>query len=516
MKERAPEITLMEDELLEFEQYINDLWRFLPIPVGVLTPLGIFVESGVALRKLLQMDADEIVGRELTDFSPSKLKMEMILAATLKEGKVNNIECSLTKKDGKEVRVAVSTLARIDSGGGEGGIGTIFIAFYDLTERLKAENELVRSRKLESLGVLAGGIAHDFNNLLMSIMGNLSLSREELGSNNPISHYLAESIACCDQAKQLSQQLLTFSRGGRPVKEVASLPHIIYEMTRLSLSGSPVRCEFSIDDDLRLVEIDGGQIGQVINNLIRNAIQAMPEGGKIDIKAENHTVSDSDNIPGLSPGQYVKITFRDRGRGIPDEDADKIFDPYFTTRPDGSGLGLATAYSIVNNHDGLISFQSTRGQGTSFYVFLPATDQTLSPPEIIPKEITSGTGRILIMDDDNRVRKVLGKLVKHLGYEVELVRDGREAIACYRRAREEGASFDAVILDLTIADGMGGKETIGKLRDIDPAVRAIVSSGYSNDPVMASCRDFGFSGVIAKPFSVQKLGQTLHQVLAEG
>jgi CheY-like chemotaxis protein len=311
----------------------------------------------------------------------------------------------------------------------------------------------------------------------------------------------------------LSRQLLTFSQGGSPVKAAVNIGELIKETAAFSLSGSNVKCIYKIADDLRPAEVDAGQISQVINNLIINADQAMPEGGTITIECGNVTI-EPDNKLLLQAGRYVKIGVQDRGTGIREEHLNKIFDPYFTTKQKGSGLGLASAYSIVQRHNGRLTVESTLGSGTTFHVYLPAVESENAEANLKTEMLMMGKGRILVVDDEEIVREVAGEMLKTLGYDVDYASNGNEAIKRYMQALQAAEPFHAVIMDLTMPGGMGGTATVKKLREIDPDVKTIVSSGYSQDQVMANFRDFGFVGVISKPYKPSELGKTLHQILA--
>ncbi|MFQ5865902.1 MAG: PAS domain S-box protein [bacterium] len=387
----------------------------------------------------------------------------------------------------------------------------------DISERKKLEEEILKASKLESLGVLAGGIAHDFNNILTAILGNVSLAKIDVGPKNDLFTVLADAENACLQAMDLTQQLLTFSRGGAPVKKTASISELIKDTVEFTLRGSNVKCEYFIPDDIWPVEIDEGQMSQVINNLIINADQAMPEGGNIKIWVENLTINTIRGLP-LKSGNYVKISFEDQGVGIPKEFMPKIFDPYFTTKQKGSGLGLATSYSIIKNHDGLITVESRLGVGTTFHIYLPASRNRFLKKKQIKKVVSRkrpfvSKGRILVMDDELAVRKSVCRMLNRIGYEVELAEDGTEAIELYKKAKDSGLPFDAVLMDLTIPGGMGGKEAIHLLNEIDSNIKAIVSSGYSNDPVISDFKNYGFRGVVAKPFEINSLCQVLEKVI---
>ncbi len=382
----------------------------------------------------------------------------------------------------------------------------------DVTETKRAEEERLRLSNLESLATLAGGIAHDFNNILTAILGNIGLAGLELDHTDRSRERLSAAETACLQAQKLAKQLLTFAKGGAPVKQPVSLENLVTEAASFAGRGSQVKCASSFPDHLWPVEADPGQISQVFQNLLINAIQAMPSGGTIKVQGENLAVAAGSNLP-LAPGRYVKISVEDQGVGLPADYLTKIFDPYFTTKQKGSGLGLATAYSIVKNHLGHIAVASKLGAGTTFQVYLPASVKKILPQPAEDKGWCSGKGKILVMDDEPMVRQVLDKMLSRLGYEAEFARDGDEAIALFTQAQKSGEVFAAVILDLTVPGGLGGKETMEQLLKIAPGVKAIVSSGYSEDPVMAEFEKYGFRGIIAKPFKVAELGKILHEII---
>ena len=418
----------------------------------------------------------------------------------------------LIAKDGRRIPIADSGAPIKDD---KGNIIGVVLVFRDITEQRKMEQELQKIQKLESVGILAGGIAHDFNNILTGILGNISLAKMEANPEDEIYARLTEAEKASLEATNLTQQLLTFSKGGAPIKKTASIAELIRDSADFALRGSNVKCEFSIPDDIWPGEVDKGQMSQVINNLIINADQAMSEGGIIKVRAENVTVGAEHNLP-LADGKYVKIEIEDEGIGIPKEHLPKIFDPYFSTKQKGSGLGLATSYSIIQRHAGYITAESELGVGTTFYIYLPASQKK----EILEKKGAEerpfvGKGKILLMDDEEIVRNVAGAMLKYIGYEVDFAEDGAEAIELYRKAKESGQPFDVVIMDLTIPGGMGGKEAISKLIEIDPNVKAIVSSGYSTDAIMSDFKQYGFSGVIAKPYKIKDLSEVVHKAIRE-
>jgi len=420
----------------------------------------------------------------------------------------------LTSRAGMERIIASKSSAIIDKNGLS--IGTV-LAFRDITEQRKIEQELLRTQKLESLGVLAGGIAHDFNNLLTAILGNISLAKMHLNKEDAGYERLIEAEKACIRTRDLTQQLVTFSRGGLPVKKLTSIEELIKDSAIFAVRGSNVRCEFLIQDGLWPVEVDEGQISQVINNLVINAQQAMPGGGTVKVKAENintHTQGTEHKLP-LEDGRYLRITIEDNGLGIPEEHLSKVFDPYFTTKQNGSGLGLATTYSIVKNHNGYIEVASKLGVGTKFFIYLPVSDGVPQDQKVVIEEIIPGSGRILVMDDEEAVRETIGEILEHLGYRVDYACDGGEAVEKYCKAKKAKKPFDAVIMDLTIPAGMSGKEAIQQLLKIDSRVKAIASSGYSDNPVMSEFDKHGFKGVIAKPYNISELSKVLKRVIGE-
>ncbi|MCD4847735.1 MAG: PAS domain S-box protein [Candidatus Aegiribacteria sp.] len=382
----------------------------------------------------------------------------------------------------------------------------------DITALKLFDEEQSKMDKLESLGILAGGIAHDFNNFLAVIIGNISLARLMVEPGSNIYEILTSSEHAASQASALTRQLLTFSKGGEPVKDLLSITTLLQESCNFILSGSNVIAEFNFSEDLRLISADPGQITQVINNIILNANQAMPEGGRIFISAENTDISDNSIIP-LQKDSYIKIQIEDEGIGIPEEQLTIIFDPFFSTKQLGTGLGLSTAYSIIHKHHGHILVESGINSGSKFIIYLPSVSDIMEEKQMEIDFLTVAEGKILIMDDKEIIRDTVKAILNRLGYEVECAVNGREAIEKYSDSMKNGNSFDAVILDLTIPNGMGGTDTIKELLSIDPDVRAIVSSGYSTDPVMSNYETYGFSGVMLKPYSISQIAYVLQEVI---
>jgi PAS domain S-box-containing protein len=391
-------------------------------------------------------------------------------------------------------------------------VGAVLI-FHDITERLMAEAELLKASKLESIGSLAGGIAHDFNNALTVILGNISLARLANSMGRPVGDSLVEAENASIRARELTQRLLTFARGGAPIKKPLHLAPLTRECAARALENTDVVTEFFLSDDLWVVEADEAQIVQVLQNLIHHARGSMSKDPRMDIHVLNQEVAD-ERLLFLKQGRYVRVSIRDYGAGIQQENLTKIFEPYFGPKKQGSGLELATAYSIVRKHEGQIRVESIAGQGTIFHVYLPAVVVPAAVPVPQVRELRPGSvpRRVLVMDDELPIRKLAVQLLQRIGCTVETAADGAEAIELYESARQRGEPFGAVIMDLTVPNGMGGKETIRELRARDPEVLAIVSSGYSNDPVMANFRDFGFVGVMPKPYSSEDLATALHDL----
>lgn len=390
-------------------------------------------------------------------------------------------------------------------------IGMVFV-LRDVTEHLRMQEERIKTEKLESLGHLAAGIAHDFNNLLTTILGNVSLAKTRQQGITDVEIMLADAEDAVQQARLLTQQLLTFARGGSPVKETINAGKLIQDAAEFALHGSASRPEFQLPAYLWKIEADPHQLSMAIRNIVLNADQAMPYGGSIRITAENTLLETCDIVP-LPPGRYIKIAITDSGVGIAERHLTKIFDPYFTTKQHGSGMGLATTMSIVKNHGGHLAVQSRLGIGTTFYLYLPAVDDSPSPPsQSGTEEQATGKTRVLVMDDEEAIRNLAVRILTHNGFSVTATSNGGEAVASYEAARSAGHPFDVVILDLTIRGGMGGRETMARLMEMDPAVKAIVSSGYSNDPVMANYRKHGFRGIVPKPYQAESLVRSVMEL----
>ena len=469
-------------------------------------------------ERLCGWTSEEAVGHSLekvfhlVDFTTRK-KLENPVTRVLKSEKPVELTpgAVLIAKDGWERFIADSAAPIIDH---EKNMFGVVLVFRDISEKRQMESEITKLEKIKSIGLLAGGIAHDFNNLLTAILGNISLAKVVAEPDSTVAGKLAKAETAVMRAKGLTDQLLTFSKGGEPVKKVISIDKLLKESVNFALRGSNTRYQFAINPDLWSIVADSEQISQVINNLIINANQSMPSGGTIHILAENHVLDEESESLSLLPGKYVQIQIIDEGEGIPREQLPRIFDPYFSTKTTGSGIGLSTVYSVINRHGGYITVDSEPGIGTTFTFFLPASTEE---PEVVEEEsdeLHTGSGTVLIMDDDKPILDVAGMMLTELGYTPLYAENGKEAIRVYTEALEGGEPIGCVILDLTIPGGMGGKETIEHLLEIDPNVRAIVSSGYSSDPILANYSEYGFTSVVGNPYNISELSRVLEKVLS--
>jgi len=471
-----------------------------------------------AAETLTGFSQEEAEGRSFTDVFPlrdhdthgaGEDPVGTLLKST--EPTVLSTPSTLVGQDGTE-RLVATTASLIRSEDAT-VIGAV-IVIRDVTEQHRMEAELLKARKLESIGTLAGGIAHDFNNLLAVILGNISFARMLLDDDQKAVKRLDEAEKATIRGKDLSYRLLTFARGGAPVKKLTILDDVIRDAAELTVSGSTSRCVYNFPENLYRVQVDEGQIRQVIHNLVMNARESMPDGGTVTIAAGNVDLTHPEGP--LAPGRYVRLTVKDTGCGISPEDLERVFDPYFTTKEMGSekgmGLGLAICYSIVKNHNGYISISSEQGAGTTVSVYIEACEEgTESWPAL--SVMREGKARkVLYMDDEEQVRDVAGQILEHLGYDVEFARDGAEAIELFRNGVASGTPYDLVVLDLTVPGGMGGREAMENIRAINPMVKAVVSSGYVNDALVRDYRKYGFSGVVAKPYSVEQFRKVIESV----
>jgi signal transduction histidine kinase/ActR/RegA family two-component response regulator len=425
-----------------------------------------------------------------------------------------SVERQFVRKDGSSFWGYLSGRRHVNS---EGRLISLIGYLTDISdlkqseeERLSLERQLLRAQKLDSLGLLAGGIAHDFNNILTAIMGNISYAKKELDLSHQAYEPLVRAEKAAKRAAGLARQLLTFAKGGEPVKKYISLPQTVQETLSLVLSGTNVQAAVNLAPDLQTLYADEGQISQAFHNIIINAVQAMPSGGTLAVSARNIAISGSNSF-GLPAGEYVRISFEDEGCGIAPEIMERIFDPYFTSKEGGSGLGLASTYSIIKKHDGHISVSSSYGKGAIFNIILPGFDRQVAE-EISAAPVSDNIKEacsILVMDDDEMVRELAVISIKRLGYKVVCCEDGLQAVSLYRAAYDVGAPYHLVIMDLTIPGRMGGVKAAQEILAIDPAARMIVSSGYSKDPVMANFSDYGFCAALEKPYNIDEIARIL-------
>lgn len=470
---------------------------------------GKILFANPAMATILGYDSvEDILKVNDMDLYAVKAKRIEIFNFHKKYGLAKDSELELLKKDGRKIWVRISSTAAKD----EFGEIKWYEGFIrDITKSKLFEQEVLQAQKLESVGHLAGGLAHDFNNTLMTIQLNVSTVLFEENIPPTLMKALRAIDKSVTKAKGITHQLLTFARGGTPVKKTTDIGRLIQESVQFALTGTNISPSFNIDDNLHYSNIDRGQISQVLSNLVINARHAMPMGGGIRIVAKNISVMPGSPLGPLNPGDYIRVSIRDHGDGIDPAILDSVFDPYFTTKEQGSGLGLFACFSIVDKHQGWITVESELGEGSEFIFYLPASDEALS--EAITRDIASGTGRILIMDDEHDLRSALSVLLNRLGYTTSEAADGEEAIGLYSEAQAADVPFDLVILDLTIPDGLGGEETVKRLKKIDPNVKAIVSSGYSNESLMANYKSLGFSGVLPKPYKLDELAAEVRNVI---
>jgi two-component system, cell cycle sensor histidine kinase and response regulator CckA len=472
---------------------------------------GCITSWNLSAERLFGYAAAEMLGKPFAVLYP--LDQPEILTgkvkAVLDQKGLYDLELRLRLKSGNLVYAHLSISPLRDR---EGGLIGIIAAVRDITERKMVENELIRASKLESVSVLAGGIAHDFNNLLTAILGNIAMASLNADAKAFVVERLAEAEKACHRAQNLTRQLLAFSKGEKPQKDLVSLSDLLQTSVSLVLRSSNVRRHAVLPADLWWVEADAEQINQAVNHLLINADQAMPQGGAIHILAENVRLSEKSQIP-LEPGLYVKVSIQDQGVGISPEHLDKVFDPFFTTKRRGSGLGLSTVYTIMKNHDGHITVESTPQGGATFILYLPASRKKGPLPRAKRLKLSFGRGKVLLMDDEEMILEVSSAMLKRLGYDVTVAHDGAEAIDSFRQATMTGEPFDAVILDLTVPGGLGAKETIGDLRQINPHAKVIVSSGFSDDPLKTDFHQYGFSGFMPKPYNLTQLSAVMHKML---
>jgi signal transduction histidine kinase/CheY-like chemotaxis protein len=502
-----------DDMEAALEKY-SDLCDFAPVGYLTLDREGMVREANLASATLLGLERSRLVNRRFgLSVSAADRPAFSAFLARIFESKTRE-RCEVTLVNEGKPPVVVRIEATVAASWQE-----CRVVLDDITAQKRAEEDGLILNKLESMGILVGGIAHDFNNLLTMILLNLELAQTLSPPGEELADLLGQAKRAAMTAGGLIQQLLAFAYGGAPVRKPTRLLGIIQDSVSLAASGSRLRCDFSLAEDLWPAEVDAEQIGQVIRNLVLNAREAMPEGGVVTVRAEN-VVLGPQTHPSLPPGDYVRVSITDWGGGIAKELLSKVFDPYFSTKRRGAqkgmGLGLAICHTIIQKHGGAIAVESEAGEGTTFHIHLPASRKLLQPEEASVPASQPRSGRILVMDDQEVVRRLTKRLLEQMCHEVELEQDGQGAIEAYASAKDQGHPFDAVILDLTVRNGVGGKETLRELLKIDPAVKAIVMSGYANDPVVLEPERHGFKGVLAKPFDRHSLRKVLDRVLRPG
>lgn len=518
-KEKETEFALRDSEK-KFRQLFNNANEifFLYSLDRELNPLRISEINQYGLQKLgySKREIGEI--DPMSIFAPDKLdELKEIFEEFRQEGQ-KRFDTIIVDKKGNRYIVDVNAKIFIL----EGKKYFFFIA-RDVTEKKHFEEQIKRIQNLESISIVAGGIAHDFNNILTALIGNITLAKLSTVEEDGL-EFLMEAERITYKAKDLTQQLLVFSKKGTLIKKTEYINDMIQETSIFCLRGSNIKCDFTFDKDLWPVEIDETQINRVISNIVINAKQAMPGGGTITIDCKNITLLTGE-IAGVNRGNYIKISIKDEGPGIPEENRDKIFTPFFTTKKEGNGLGLASCFSIVTKHKGIITMDSVIGSGTTFHIYLPAqTDGVVEERAERGREqvqvIEESRGdenvaTILIMDDDEDILNIASRMLKSLGYKALNACSGEEAIEIYSEYMRSNRSIDLVIFDLTIPGGMGGKEAIDRLLTIDPEIKAIVSSGYSNDKVILNYKENGFSEVLIKPYTIDRLRDVINNILKE-
>jgi len=508
---------LRKDGVKDLRQYLNE---HPEVTLDLTTKVKVVQVNEATLKLYHSESYDDFLSNITNTFGESAMETFVDELCAIWRGDTTfSAEVAFVALDGRHIDALLSFHIPVT----EEDFANIPISIIDITRHKQMEEELFKSRKLESVGVLAGGIAHDFNNLLTGYFGNIALAKQKLSSKHEAFSHIETAGLALDKATNLTKQLLTFAKGGDPLLEIIGVKQIIEDAVKLSLSGSNIMTKIKLSNDLWQVFADKGQLSQVLTNLIINADQAMPDGGKLTIKAQNIKNADSSFYPHLS-GNYVQFTIRDTGHGIASTDLEKIFDPYFTTKHEGSGLGLATVHSIVNKHKGNISVESEQGEGTTFTIFLPAIIQSQQVAEVSAKDVSANgdteqveptPAHILVMDDNEMILDLSTSMLKLFGYSFDTAIDGEKTIEKYMTAKEAGKAFDIVIMDLTIPGSMGGKETVSKLLEFDPQAKVIVSSGYSTDPIMANFGEYGFRGILVKPFQMDDMKKELSRLVSE-
>jgi signal transduction histidine kinase/ActR/RegA family two-component response regulator len=505
------ELSEARDKMEGLLEKYTDLYDFAPTGYLTFSPAGAIIEANLAASNLLEVARSSLVKRRFGSF----------LSATDLRVFSDFLQQAFASKARQSCEVTLNVAGRPPRALDLKGI--VFesgqacrVTLTDITDRKQAEGDRLILNKLESTGILAGGIAHDFNNLLTVNLLNLELAQMLNLPNAELAQYLTDAKKSALMSKSLTAQLLTFAEGGAPIRKAMKISGLIQESVRIALSGSKVRGEFSLAEDLWPADVDEAQLGQVIRSMVLNAREAMPNGGVVSVRAENVVLSGTEQPP-LPAGDYVQVSIADQGIGIPKDVLPKIFDPYFSTKQRGDrkgmGLGLTICHSIVHKHEGAITVESAVRVGTTFDIYLPAILKIAEEEKMPPPCSALQHGRVLVMDDEAGVREIVGLTLSEMGHTVELAEDGQAVIEVYKTAKLQGRGFDVVILDLTVREGMGGRETLQELLKLDPRVKAIAMSGYALDPVILEPERHGFKGVLTKPFDMGKLHKNLDQVM---
>ncbi|RLC06316.1 MAG: hypothetical protein DRH34_00780 [Deltaproteobacteria bacterium] len=486
---------------------LNSLFENILLGITVWSKEGLFLFANKSFTHLTGYRVEDIkdIQNWFTKVYPDPVYRDMVLEDWNKSTQLTDVvrEFKITCKNGQVKDVEFRGTFLPD--------GRALVSLTDITERKALEAQYEQAQKMEALGTLAGGIAHDFNNLLSGIFGYIDLARKKT-KESKTEEYLTKAFNTSGRAKGLTHQLLTFSKGGAPIKRIDSLVPFLQETTQFALSGADVSCSFNLPDDLWMCDYDKNQLGQVIDNIVINAHHAMPSGGNIQVDATNVIVKGREH-PALDPGKYVKISISDTGMGIAEKYIPRIFDPFFTTKQKGSGLGLATSYSIVKRHGGIIDIESILGVGATFHIFIPAAEHPKFQGKTLVEKNYQGSGRILIMDDEEMIQEMMTDMLETMGFTIKGENEGRGAVEAFKKAKERNDPFRAVILDLTVKGGMGGKETVKEIRKTDKTIPVFVASGYSEDEAIANPEAFGFTASLEKPFSVAQLARIFEKYL---
>jgi two-component system, cell cycle sensor histidine kinase and response regulator CckA len=491
------------------EERFNTVFRTSPVSMIISRASdSICIDANDAFYAQTGLSSEEVVGKSVRD-APGSLWLDsaqkrQILQEVESKGFVHGAEALFRRKDGSTYTGLISF--------GQIVIGSdkcLICTNLDVTAQRNVEEMLHRAERLESLGVLAGGIAHDFNNLLAGAFGHLDLAREYLRAHDveQAQESLNDAVSVFGRTRALTQQLLTFAKGGAPLRKTQVVDELVRKAVTFATSGSNCEVTITTAPEAWLCDIDGDQIGQVIDNLVINAKQAMPSGGRLQVRVDNVPARD---MPHHLPARdHVHIVVRDNGAGIPHENLKRIFDPFFTTKAQGTGLGLATAYSIVHKHDGHIEVDSEPGLGSTFHIWLPRARGKSEAIDVVPADLHQGTGAILILDDEDSILKVAASVLRRSGYEASVSKNAQQAVALAEMAVASGEPFRAAILDLTIPGGPGGREIVHRLKELDPKIRILASSGYAGDEAMANPGELGFDGGLPKPYTATELRQAL-------